>query len=115
MTEFKGENKRTNPRFKGKNLRIILKDDKNFRGERLKDISLGGVFIRMDDPLPVGSEIKIILDPKLGLGEFSLPAKVIWMNRDDENKDKGMGVRFTEMPSKVEEKLKKFFKTLTKV
>jgi uncharacterized protein (TIGR02266 family) len=113
MTE-KGK-KRQYKRYTGRNLRIILKDDKNFRGEKLKDISLGGVFIRMDNPPAVGTVLELTLDPKLGIGDVKLNAEVIWTNTGGLATDRGMGVKFTEMPGRIKEKLETLFKTLTEV
>jgi len=115
MNPFEGENKRKHQRFTATNLRIILKDDKNYRGEKIKDISLGGVFIRMENPSPVGTILTVTLDPKLGLGEIKLEGEVVWSSTKEGDADKGIGVKFRVIPDRVEEKLTKFFKTLKKV
>ena len=115
MKGFEGSDKRKHPRYDAKNLRIILKDDKNFKGERIRDISLGGIFVRMDEPFPVGTNLTLTLDPKLGLGEIKLDGEVIWVSQGEGNFDKGIGIMFKEMPSRVEEKLTKLFKTMSKI
>lgn len=113
MAEKKQDN-RKDPRYAASSLRIILKDDKNFRGEKIRDISLGGVFVRMEDPLPVGTTLTLTLDPKLGMGDIKLEGEVIWNTADMDNVDNGIGVKFKEMPGRIKEKLDKLFKTLRK-
>jgi PilZ domain. len=60
------------------------------------NMSMGGVFIQTDQPLPVGTKIHIHIyippDVKL-LGEFT--GEVMWVNDRNPRTHKGMGVKFS--------------------
>jgi len=114
MSKFKGEENRKDPRYDAEELRIILKDDKNFRGETLKNISLGGVFVRMETPYPMGTNLTLTLDPKLGIGTVKLEGEVVWASEPGAGEESGIGVKFKGVHSQIEEKLKKLFKALIK-
>jgi hypothetical protein len=55
---------------------------------RATDVSLGGMFIRTDAPLPFSSEIVVHLTLPRQRGPFALPAVVRWVGAT------GMGVQF---------------------
>ena len=55
---------------------------------RAKDISLGGMFIETDRPLPFSAEVTVHLTLPSQKAPFALPGVVRW------NRDGGMGVQF---------------------
>jgi PilZ domain len=55
---------------------------------RAKDISLGGMFIATDKPLPFSAEVTVHLTLPSQKAAFALPGVVRW------NRDGGMGVQF---------------------
>jgi uncharacterized protein (TIGR02266 family) len=115
LGDLRDQERRKDPRYTARNLRIILKDDRNFRGEKIRDISLGGVFVRTEEPYEVGTPVWLTLDPKLGIGEVKLEGVVVWKNTGEGGADRGNGIKFKEMPKRIEEKLQKLFKTLRKI
>lgn len=73
----------------------------------IRNISEMGIFIRSDNPLPIGTQLKL---------RFALPSsaamhlagEVVWINplRDDgEDLNPGMGVRFLELTPEGRERL----------
>lgn len=81
-------------------VKVKLPDGRAANTEQLKNISLGGVFIEMAEPLPFGAE--------LGL-EFTLPVAprtirckgfVVWSSKTHPNKfpgKQGVGVRLMDI------------------
>jgi Tfp pilus assembly protein PilZ len=55
---------------------------------RARDISLGGVFIETDRPLPFSAEVIVHVTLPSQKAPFALPGVVRW------NRDGGMGVQF---------------------
>jgi hypothetical protein len=55
---------------------------------RSRDVSLGGMFIQTDEPLPFSTELVVHIKLPKERTPFALPAVVRWVG------DKGMGVQF---------------------
>ncbi len=55
---------------------------------RAKDISLGGLFVETDNPLPFSSEVIVHITLPSQKAPFALPGVVRW------NRNGGMGVQF---------------------
>jgi hypothetical protein len=80
---------------------IHLDNDSSEVPGKITDISLGGCYLEMLSPLPVGTIVRIVLNP--GDGTLSLTGKV----RSSQT-GFGMGVSFTGMGPEDFEKLRKF-------
>ena len=63
---------------------------------RSKDISVDGMFIYTEEPPPVGDtpRLTFAVDGR----EFSVTARVVWVNREAQGADRGMGVQFLDPP-----------------
>ncbi len=82
------------------NVKIRLPDGRTTATERIRNISLGGVFIEMSDPLPFGAEFAL---------EFSLPVAprtircrgfVVWSSKTHPDRmpgSHGVGVRLMDI------------------
>lgn len=68
-----------------------------------KDISIEGMFIYTEKPLPVGSPTQVSFSMD-GVDEpITVKAKVVWANMHGGKKDKGIGVKFLNPPAKVKQ------------
>lgn len=78
-----------------------------------KDLSLGGMFISAENPLPRGKEVtlKIQVVLKDEVHRFSCQGKVVWNTYDDEDKleifGPGFGVEFTVLDARGSEIIRK--------
>jgi len=73
----------------------------------ITNISAMGIFIRTDEPLPVGTPMDLAFAPP-GHSPFRLHGRVAWVNPlrpNGDNPNPGMGVRFTELSSEARERL----------
>src|SRR4029079_13864463 len=65
----------------------------------ITNISEMGIFVRTQDPLKIGTKLRLSFSPPGGEG-FELEACVAWVNRmkpDGENINPGMGIRFINL------------------
>jgi type IV pilus assembly protein PilZ len=68
---------------------FVAKGAQERLGGRAKDISLGGMYVLTDTPLPFGAELVLHLTLPGQRAPFALPAVVRWSRTGD-----GMGVQF---------------------
>ncbi len=61
-----------------------------------KDISVDGMFIYTSEPPPVGDTPRLTFS--LNGREFSVTARVVWVNQEADGPDQGMGVQFLDPP-----------------
>lgn len=73
------------------------------------DVSEGGAFVLMDDPLPIGAALEVRFKPPGALLGLTVEAVVLW-RRDDAAK-RGVGVEFTATPA-VRRKLARMVRVL---
>jgi len=104
-----GQERRAHPRFKSVNSVEIYSDKQNAPiRARTGDLSLGGCFIEMPNPLPKGTDIKAALwvrDSKLWVR-----ARVI-----TSTPGYGIGVQFTEISDQEKNQLKQFFESIKRI
>lgn len=71
-----------------------------FHSYHLRDVSLGGLFVKTDAPRPVGTDVEIRIDFARG-GTFEARGKVVRVVRGrdvpDRRQPTGIGIEFTEM------------------
>jgi type IV pilus assembly protein PilZ len=73
----------------------------------IENISEMGIFIRSDDPLPVGTRLHLRFGPE-GSPKLELLGEVVWINPvrlGADNPNPGMGVRFTELTAEAREEV----------
>jgi len=78
----------------------------NFYAGRTRDISLGGLFVETDVPLPIGTKLDVKL--KLPKSTFTLPSEIVWMLTDREKQTVGVGVRFLELSKAAKRAIESF-------
>lgn len=72
-----------------------------FRGES-RDISAGGIFVAMDEDLPVGSLIDVEFRLPGISRAFSVLGEIRWVRSDEQSRQAdlaGIGVEFLDLPS----------------
>ncbi|NOZ87860.1 MAG: TIGR02266 family protein [Deltaproteobacteria bacterium] len=88
-------------RFPRRPLTLLIQ----YRGESLEaliaeyaeDVSLGGMFIRTDEPVPQGSIIFVQFTLPDGSSLFEGLAKVAWAREPGNNAPAGMGIEFLNL------------------
>ena len=98
--------KRRHPRFKAAHRTWCYLDGTRFDAQT-PDIGAGGVFLRTDDPIPVGMLVVVVLDGEIGMGELThLVGRVVRTQREPVA---GVGVRWLRAVSvHSEERLRSF-------
>lgn len=111
LTNF---SRRTEPRIP-KTLSVSYKDKKSFLTAYTGNISGGGLFIKTDSPLPVGESFSL----KLQLPEIPDPLKiqctVAWANKQEEGEASGMGIKFSKMSDKDNQRLQSYIKSFVNI
>ena len=76
----------------------------NFFKGRTQDISMGGLFIATDVPLPVGTVIEVTLDVTSGAKPqlFRASAEVMWVKTAPDGSTQGVGVRFAQLSNSAQ-------------
>jgi uncharacterized protein (TIGR02266 family) len=67
---------------------------------RIRNISLGGVFVEIPEPLPFGTDVDIEFSLPSGAGVLRCKGFVVWSTKDDPDKadgKQGIGVRLTDI------------------
>ncbi|SPD75188.1 Type IV pilus assembly PilZ [uncultured Desulfobacterium sp.] len=81
--------------------------DRDYLISYSKDLSVDGMFICTQDPLPVGESVSLTFS--IGkIGQVTIDAKVIWVNSADIQGESGMGVQFIDTPDLIKEEILKF-------
>jgi PilZ domain len=101
--------RRANPRLKcGNSAEVYPLGQTIPIRSRTSDLSIGGCFLEMPNPLPAGSQIKLALWVK----EFKL-----WVNGQvvTSTPGFGIGVKFTEMADRDRDQLKQFLESMVRI
>ncbi|MEE2787173.1 MAG: TIGR02266 family protein [Myxococcota bacterium] len=92
------DGKRKTPRVPVE-IRVEYERFNRFVSEYTRDISRGGMFIRSESPLEVGSEVYLTLSFPHHNDDITLLAKVVHVVLAQNSAEPGMGVRFNFMDS----------------
>lgn len=83
---------------------VTVFHDKDYLISFTRDISVDGMFISTATPLAKGE--KITIDFKVGAEKTqSIKAKIIWVNMDGPESDRGMGVKFINVSPKTKKNI----------
>ncbi|MEM9071865.1 MAG: TIGR02266 family protein [Myxococcota bacterium] len=102
-----GDERREHERF-GTELSVDVKNGENFLFAYITNISEMGIFIRSDDPLPVGTTLKLSFEGPEDTGRVQVEGTVQWINpvrTEGDNPNPGMGVRFDALTPELREQL----------
>jgi len=107
-----GAERRISARF-DTSLRVDCQSGDNFLFAYIENISEMGIFIRSDDPAPVGTTMDLRFSHD-GT-ELSLRGEVVWINPvrpDGDNINPGMGVHFVELTAEQREQVVELVRTI---
>ena len=80
------------------NLLIKYETMEEFYSDYTSNLSLGGMFIKTDRPLPVGTELRVHFMLPEGDGSVTAEGVVMHNTLDDEDADiEGMGIEFNRL------------------
>ena len=85
-------------------IRCELPGERAFEAQA-RDISLGGMFVFHDQPLPFGAELTIVIELPHAKSPLRLPAVVRWSNAE------GFGVQFGLLGAVATHAITKLFST----
>jgi type IV pilus assembly protein PilZ len=74
----------------------------------ITNISEMGIFLRTDDPLPIGSIVRLHFAPRGAEAPFHMCGRVQWVNKlraFGDNLNPGMGIAFLELSREERERL----------
>jgi type IV pilus assembly protein PilZ len=80
--------------------------ENNFYSARTRDISVGGLFIESDVPLPIGTRLRV--DLKFLQKHLHAEGEVTWVLVGDGEQAVGMGVRFVDLPASASKSIEAF-------
>ncbi len=108
------EDKREDERIRAE-IRVKFNKPKDFLKKYTEDISKGGIFVKAINPLPVGTDVKIILMIP-GEDNIELSGKVVYVLNENEatkiGRSPGMGVEFSAIDSDTGKKMEKIIERI---
>lgn len=93
---------------------VDFSDGDNFLFAYIENISEMGIFIRTEDPLPVGTELSLRFGPN-GDEPLELEGEVMWVNPLKplgDNPNPGMGVKFRNLSPDQRERVVEVVRTV---
>lgn len=113
MTADDDPDRREHERYDAR-LEVDYRSGENFLFSYIQNISEMGIFIRSDEPLPVGTEIDLRFKPD-DEDPVELRGQVVWVNPvrlGGDNINPGMGVRFLDLTSEARERVVSLVQTI---
>jgi len=107
-----GDERRAHARYTSE-ISVDYTSGDTFLFSYIENISMMGIFIRSEAPLPVGTELTLRLEP--GHGVIELRGEVAWINpvrTDGEGINPGMGVRFVGLTAEQREQVVSIVRTV---
>ncbi len=111
MTEWKP---RKHERFPV-NLQVDCQTKDAFLANRVSNLSQGGLFIPTEDPLPVQSELDLVLEFHEGTDSIRARGRVIWnydIRKGTSRVIRGMGIKFLDLAPDDSRRLADYLATL---
>lgn len=81
----------------------------------ITNVSQMGIFVRTDDPLPLGTVVSLRFAPSGDVAPFVLDGRVQWINRVSlfgDNLNPGMGIMFIDLARSDRERLVQAIRTI---
>jgi len=110
---FDGRDKRTSPRYSTRVFGVFGRDiDLDETEMLMMNMSLGGAFVRTDQPVPPGQPVMLRIYLREDDHPISVAGDVVWWRAPGQGKEPGMGVKFTQMTPDELKKFKEFLANL---
>lgn len=93
----KREHKRVNATI---DVKVCTPDGSRSSTDRIRNISLGGVFIEMNEPLPFGTDVELEFELPINPRVISCKGFVVWSTKDSPERGggtPGIGVRLMDI------------------
>ena len=98
---FDGRDKRQSPRYATRVFGVFGRDiDLDETEMLMMNMSLGGAFVRTDQPVPPGQPVTLRIYLDESKQPVSVSGEVVWWRAPGQGKEPGMGVKFTQMAPK---------------
>jgi type IV pilus assembly protein PilZ len=113
QTERSGIERRQYERFET-SISVDYTDGDTFLFSYIQNISEMGIFIRYDEPLPIGTMLRLRFAPD-GQEPIELNGQVTWVNPlrpFGENLNPGMGVHFHDLDTEMRERIVSLVRTV---
>lgn len=94
-------------------LDVNYRHGENYLFSRSENLSLMGVFLCADDPLPVGTRLNLRFSPLGGGDVIDLDGEVVWVENPGTTKVAGMGIRFVDPSPTARDRVKMLIRTMT--
>ena len=95
------QSRRTQPRVDANiSVKVALPGGPSTTTQRIRNISLGGLFIEMNDPVPFGTELALEFDLPVAPRHIRCKGFVVWSTKTAPERAKGMqgiGVRLMDI------------------
>jgi type IV pilus assembly protein PilZ len=94
---------------------VDCETDETFLYASITNISAMGIFLRTDQPLPVGTFMRMRFGPKGAAEHFVLRGRVQWINKLEvfgDNPNPGMGILFLGLTREQRERLVAVIRTI---
>jgi type IV pilus assembly protein PilZ len=109
-----GDDRRSFERFPT-SFRVDVRSADHFLYAYVTNISEMGIFVRTDAPLPIGTELALLLAPDDDDVPFEVRGCVTWINpvrEHGENLNPGMGIRFEDLTPEARERVVELVRTI---
>jgi type IV pilus assembly protein PilZ len=109
-----GDDRRSFERFET-SFRVDVRSGEHFLYAYVTNISEMGLFVRTDAPLPIGTELVLLLAPDDTDLPFEVRGCVAWINpirEHGDNPNPGMGIRFETLTPEARERLVELVRTI---
>ena len=104
-----GSDQRQYPRFQTRIFGVFASDiDVNESEMLMTNLSLGGAFVRTDEPAPPGSTVTLRFYVPTEEVPISVIGEVVWWRPTAEQGEPGMGVKFVQGNQEDFEKIKRY-------
>lgn len=90
---------------------VQVREQQDLRDFYTKDISLGGVFLRVPDPAAVRKYLQLIMIHPATQEEFHLTGEVVRMHAEGETEQWGVAIKFDQLPAAREAALLAFIES----